>query len=184
MGLYEDVKRVGDDVGFRDGCNVDPERSRFTLVGDIDWEAVKPIIREIERTDFLPRRIVVKIATNGGSITQAITLYSVLKHARDTGSTVETIAVGPVRSAGVLIWAVGRPRTLREGAYLLFHPVNAEGVFSHVEMTGTVDETEYYIALLSEALGVPVHSWMTNGQLIARPGQSGIKAGHPTLDTN
>lgn len=124
----------------------------YTLTGDIDKKSVNDAI--VWNNDQLYTkpvdRLRVMIASSGGDIGAAISLYMYLKA---LPLHVETIGFGEVDSAAILIFLGGARRIVVDGCQFFFH----EGRYTVAQQTATIQAHEEAIAVFKRELNETIH---------------------------
>jgi ATP-dependent Clp protease protease subunit len=133
---------------------------RIVLSGEIREETAAVFLEQmtaLERTD-MEAPIAIYIDTYGGNVRSALAMYDMM---RICACPIETIGIGKVMSAGVLLLAAGDKgrRYLTSSCGVMIHQISG-GVFGTVaEMETNIKETQYlqelYIDILSKHSGAP-----------------------------
>jgi ATP-dependent Clp protease, protease subunit len=133
---------------------------RIILSGEIREETAAGFLEQmtaLERVD-MDAPITVYIDTYGGNVRAALAMYDMM---RICACPIETVGIGKVMSAGVLLLAAGDKgnRYLTSNCGVMIHQISG-GIFGTVsEMETNVKETQYlqelYVSILSKHSGVP-----------------------------
>ena len=133
---------------------------RIILSGEIREEMTAGFLEQmtaLERVD-MDAPIAIYIDTYGGNVRAALAMYDMI---RICACPIETVGIGKVMSAGVLLLAAGDrgSRYLTSNCGLMIHQISG-GVFGTVsEMETNIKETQYlqnlYAGILSKHCNVP-----------------------------
>jgi len=131
---------------------------RIIISGSIREDTASQFLEQITALECMDvtKPISVYIDTYGGSLDAAITIYDAMK---SCCCPINTIGIGKVMSAGVLLLAAGDKgsRFITDNTRVMIHEVSAGAIGSVSEMEASLEEIrhqqEKYIELLSKNCG-------------------------------
>lgn len=122
----------------------DDDDDRIILLNEVDET---PILTAIHSLFTLAQKdkknpIYIVINTVGGSIYDMLALYDAIKYVQSLGITVNTVGLGKIMSAGVILLAAGNSRKIGKNATIMWH-WGSDSVEGNIfEMKNEVNEFE------------------------------------------
>jgi len=158
------------------------QNSTNFLVGEIDYESVKKIIKWIVFENTLTTRtpLTLYINSHGGSLLDAFALIEVMRKSK---RKIRTVGIGSVMSAGFLIFVSGTKgeRYITKTASTLCHQLSTEIEGKHHDINSYYKETERnnqnMVEILSESCELdkneikkillpPTDVWLTANEMV------------------
>jgi ATP-dependent Clp endopeptidase proteolytic subunit ClpP len=114
------------------------------LQGEITEEKSAFAIEKLLGGHIEQRPLHLVLSTYGGSVVETFGIYDVMKYVRRHGSTIYTLGVGKVMSAGVLLLAAGSRgcREIGKNCRLMFHAMTTEADGKLSTVVGEIKETK------------------------------------------
>jgi len=130
-----------------------PDHSRIVVLhGDVNEHTISAVIAQmLHLANISPKPIHMVVSTYGGSVDEMFSLYDAIKF---LPCPINTIALGKVMSAGVLLLAAGEKgkRLIGRSARIMMHPVSG-GMYGNVfEIMNESDEHRRLHDLMVAAL--------------------------------
>ncbi len=132
---------------------------------------------DVESVDFVrdlkslegDERVIVRINSGGGNLTEGLTIAAAIKRARSRGQIVQTVNDGFALSAASLVFCAGNPAVMSRGSLLMIHaPYSPSGGGSEElrRKADLIDEfTDQLIDVYHARSGQPkatIRTWLTN----------------------
>lgn len=122
----------------------DDEENRIIILNDIDESAISNAIHLLfsfaQRDKKSPINIIIN--TFGGIIYDMLALYDAIKYVQSLGVVVNTVGLGKIMSAGVILLAAGNNRKIGRYATIMWHMGRDEFGGDILEIKNELDEFE------------------------------------------
>lgn len=114
----------------KDDFDLDSESERILFLTDIDETPITMVTSHLFTLAKKDKKkpIYIIINTFGGSVYDMFALYDAMKYIQSLGTPVNTIGIGKIMSAGVLLLAAGTNRKLGPNASIMYHWGKSEAV--------------------------------------------------------
>jgi len=128
----------------RDDFDLDSESERILFLTDVDESPVTTVIAHLFTLAKKDKKksIYIVINTFGGSVYDMFALYDAMKYIQSLGTAVNTIGIGKIMSAGVLLLAAGSERKVGQNASIMYHWGKSEAAGDIFEMEVEIQETK------------------------------------------
>lgn len=117
------------------------EHGIFVFMGDVDSDAVKPVIEWILAENHLNKKkkkeLLLMICSSGGELEPAFALIDVI---RSSVIPVKTVGLGQIGSAGLMIFLAGKTRILTPNTSILSHQYSWGSEGKHHELWAVTKE--------------------------------------------
>jgi ATP-dependent Clp protease protease subunit len=117
------------------------EHGIFVFMGDVDSDAVKPVIEWILVENHITKKkkkeLLLMVCSSGGELEPAFALIDVI---RSSVIPVKTVGLGQVGSSGLMIFLAGKTRVLTPNTSILSHQYSWGSEGKHHELWAVTKE--------------------------------------------